>query len=173
MTGGPVEHRDAVPGGEPRASPSFGGVSNRLRCFSECHGASQPAREWQFRGHGGRISTQFPDQSLVSLQQEQDALRRELLTEQQIAEDARAALEDAEVRLARRNEELLDLRAYKRRTQPALKRALAAGSDALFATAGERLRHDVYLAWAKNVPASEKARQPLPADWTAGPEFAG
>lgn len=109
---------------------------------------------------------------LVSRQQEQDALRRELGTEQQIAEDARAALEDAEVRLARRNEELLDLRAYKRRTQPALKRALAAGSDALFATAGERLRHDVYLAWAGNVPASEKNRQPLPSDWTAGPEFA-
>lgn len=109
---------------------------------------------------------------LVSLQQEQDALRRELGTEQQIADDARAALEDAQVRLARRNEELLDLRAYRRRTQPALKRALAAGSDALFATAGERLRHDVYLAWARNVPASEKTRQPLPPDWTAGPEFA-
>lgn len=109
---------------------------------------------------------------LVSLQQEQDALRRELGAEQQIAEDARAALEDAEVRLARRNEELLDLRAYKRRTQTALKRALAAGSDALFETAGERLRHDVYLAWAKYVPASEKARQPLPSDWKAGPEFA-
>ena len=109
---------------------------------------------------------------LVSLEQEQDALRRELGTEQQIAEDARAALEDAEVRLARRNEELLDLRAYKRRTQPALKRALAAGSDALFATTGERLRHDLYLAWAKNVPASEKARQPLPSDWKAGPELA-
>ncbi len=109
---------------------------------------------------------------LVSLQQEQDALRRELGTEQQIAEDARTALEEAEARLARRKVELLDLRAYKRRTQPALKRALAAGSDALFATADERLRHDVYLAWAKNVPASEKARQPLPSDWTAGPEFA-
>ena len=109
---------------------------------------------------------------LVSLQQEQDVLRRELGTEQQIAEDARTALEEAEARLARRNVELLDLRAYKRRTQPALKRALAAGSDALFATADERLRHDVYLAWARNVPASEKARQPLPSDWTAGPEFA-
>ena len=109
---------------------------------------------------------------LVSLQQEQDALRRELGTEQQLAEDARGALEDAQVRLARRNEELLDLRAYKRRTQPALKRALAGGSDALFATAGERLRHDVYLAWANNVPGSEKARQPLPPDWRAGPQFA-
>lgn len=109
---------------------------------------------------------------LVGLQQEQDVLRRELGTEQRIAEDARTALEDAEARLARRNAELLDLRAYKRRTQPALKRALAAGSDALFATAEERLRHDVYLAWARNVPASEKARRPLPPDWTAGPDFA-
>ena len=109
---------------------------------------------------------------LVSLQQEQDALRQELGAEQQIAEDARAALEAAEARLARRNGELLDLKAYKRRTQPALKRALAAGSDALFVTAGERLRHDVYLAWAKNVPASDKARHPLPSDWTAGPELA-
>lgn len=109
---------------------------------------------------------------LAGLQQEQDVLRRELGTAQQIAEDARTALEDAEARLARRNVELLDLRAYKRRTQPALKRALAAGSDALFATADERLRHDVYLTWARNVPASEKARRPLPPDWTAGPEFA-
>ena len=109
---------------------------------------------------------------LVSLQQELDALRQELGAEQQIAENARAALEDAEARLVRRNGELLDLRAYKRRMQPALKRALAAGSDALFETAGERLRHEVYLAWARNVPASDKARQPLPADWKAGPEFA-
>ena len=109
---------------------------------------------------------------LVSLQREQDALRRELDAEHHIAEAARAALEEAAVRLARRQEELLDLRAYKRRTQPALKRALAADSDGLFATAGERLRHDVYLAWAKNVPASEKARRALPSDWTAGPGFA-
>ncbi|HEX9086157.1 MAG TPA: hypothetical protein VF867_01360, partial [Arthrobacter sp.] len=109
---------------------------------------------------------------LVSLQQEQDALRLELQAEQQIAEGARAALEVAEIRLARRQEELLNLRAYKRRTQPALKRALGAGSDGLFATAEERLRHDVYLAWAQNVPASDKAQQVLPPDWQAGPEFA-
>jgi hypothetical protein len=109
---------------------------------------------------------------LVSLQQEQDALRLELQAEQQIAEGARAALEVAEIRLARRQEELLNLRAYKRRTQPALKRAVGAGSDGLFATAGERLRHDVYLAWAQNVPASDKAQQVLPPDWQAGPEFA-
>jgi hypothetical protein len=109
---------------------------------------------------------------LVSLQQEQDALRLELQAEQQIAEGARAALEVAEIRLARRQEELLNLRAYKRRTQPALKRAPGAGSDGLFATAEERLRHDVYLAWAQNVPASDKAQQVLPPDWQAGPEFA-
>lgn len=109
---------------------------------------------------------------LVALQREQDALRLELAAEQLIAESARAALEDAEVRLGRRQEELLDLRAYKRRTQSALKRALAAGSDGLFVSAGERLRHDLYLAWAKNVPASDKARQALPWDWKAGPEFA-
>lgn len=109
---------------------------------------------------------------LVSLQREQDALRLELAAEQLIAEAARAALEDAEVRLGRRQEELLDLRAYKRRTQSALKRALAAGSDGLFVSAGERLRHDLYLAWAKNIPASDKAGQALPPDWKAGPEFA-
>ena len=109
---------------------------------------------------------------LVSLQREQDALRLELAAEQLIAESARAALDDAEARLARRQEELLDLRAYKRRTQPTLKRALAAGSDGLFVSPGERLRHDLYLAWAKNVPASDKARQSLPSDWKAGPEFA-
>ncbi|MCB5293423.1 hypothetical protein BJQ90_02872 [Arthrobacter sp. SO3] len=109
----------------------------------------------------------------VGLQQEQDALRLELAAEQQIVEGARAALEDAEARLARRQAELLELRAYKRRMQPALKRALAAaGSDGLFATAGERLRHDVYLAWAGNVPAFDKARQVLPSEWQAGPEFA-
>ncbi|MET1021231.1 MAG: hypothetical protein ABWX69_03400 [Arthrobacter sp.] len=109
---------------------------------------------------------------LVSLQQELDALRLELEAEQHIAEAARAALEDTAVRLARRQEELLELRAYKRRTQPAFKRALAADSDGLFAADEERLRHDVYLAWAKNVPASDKARQALPSDWTAGPGFA-
>lgn len=109
---------------------------------------------------------------LVALQREQDALRLELAAEKLIAESARAALEDAEVRLGRRHEELLDLRAYKRRTQSALKRALAAGSDGLFVSAGERLRHDLYLAWAKNVPASDKARQALPSDWKAGPVFA-
>jgi hypothetical protein len=109
---------------------------------------------------------------LVSLQRELDALRLELEAEQHIADAARAALQDTAVRLARRQEELLDLRAYKRRTQPALKRALAADSDGLFATDEERLRHDVYLAWAKNIPASDKARQPLPSDWTVGPGFA-
>ena len=109
---------------------------------------------------------------LVSLQRELDALRAELEAEQHIAEGARAALEVTAVRLARRQEELLDLRAYKRRTQPALKRALAADSDGLFATNEERLRHDVYLAWANNVPASDKSRQVLPSDWTAGSGFA-
>ena len=109
---------------------------------------------------------------LVSIQQEHDALRAELDAEKQIAEAAGAALEDATGRLARRQGELLDLRAYKRRTQPALKRALAADSAGLFLTNGERLRHDVYLAWAKNVPACDKARLPLPAGWTAGPRFA-
>ncbi|AOT02657.1 hypothetical protein [Arthrobacter sp. U41] len=109
---------------------------------------------------------------IVSLQRQQDALRLELAAEQLIAESARAALADAEVRLSRRQEELLGLKAYKRRTQASLKRALAADSDGLFASSGERLRHDVYLAWAKNVPASEKARQALPPGWTAGPEFA-
>ena len=109
---------------------------------------------------------------LVRLQGELDALRAELEAEQKIAEAARAELQDTAVRLARRQEELLDLRAYKRRTQTALKRALAADSDGLFATGEERLRHDVYVAWAKNVPASDKARQTLPADWTAGHAFA-
>ncbi|HEX9089826.1 MAG TPA: hypothetical protein VF867_20200, partial [Arthrobacter sp.] len=28
------------------------------------------------------------------------------------------------------------------------------------------------LAWAQNVPASDKAQQVLPPDWQAGPEFA-
>ena len=82
------------------------------------------------------------------------------------------ALEDVADRLARRQDELLDLRAFKRRTQPALKRALAADSEGLFVTDEERLRHDVYLAWAKNVPACDKARLQLPAGWTAGPQFA-
>ncbi len=162
---GAAEHdsRSAASAG-PAPKPSAALMTAQLQLEAERRKVSALQELVAAAGHAGA--------GLVSLQQEQDALRRELLTEQQIAEDARAALEDAEVRLARRNEELLDLRAYKRRTQPALKRALAAGSDALFATAGERLRHDVYLAWAKNVPASEKARQPLPADWTAGPEFA-
>jgi hypothetical protein len=108
----------------------------------------------------------------VSLQLKQDGLLAELAAEQQIAESARAALEDAEVRLSRRQEELLDLRAYKRRTQLALKRATAADSDGIFATAAERVRHDVYLAWVKNVPAVDKERQPFPTDWTVGPDFA-
>jgi hypothetical protein len=30
----------------------------------------------------------------------------------------------------------------------------------------------VYLAWARNVPAGDKARQTLPAFWTVGPDFA-
>lgn len=30
----------------------------------------------------------------------------------------------------------------------------------------------MYLAWVKNVPSSDKARQALPADWTAGSGFA-
>lgn len=109
---------------------------------------------------------------LVSVQLKQDALRAELAAEQQIAESVRAALEDAQVRLSRRQEELLDLRAYKRRTQPALKRAMGPDADGLFATAAERVRHDVYLAWARNVPAGDKERQVLPQGWMVGPEFA-
>ncbi|WP_224047777.1 hypothetical protein [Arthrobacter sp. NicSoilB4] len=109
---------------------------------------------------------------LVSLQRELDALRAELAAEQHIAEAARATLQGTAVRLARQQEELLDLRAYKRRAQPALKRALTADSEGLFAADEERLTHDVYLAWAKNVPASDKARQALPSDWTASPGFA-
>ena len=109
---------------------------------------------------------------LVSLQRAQDELRLELQAEQQIAEGARAAMEASAARLAGVQAELLDLKAYKRRTQAALKRSLVAGSDGLFATDDERLRHDVYLAWARNVPASDKTRLALPLEWKAGPEFA-
>lgn len=109
---------------------------------------------------------------LVSLQRAQDGLRLELQTEQQIAEGGRVAMEASAARLAGVQAELLDLKAYKRRTQAALKRSLVTGSDGLFATDDERLRHDVYLAWARNVPASDKTRLALPLEWRAGPEYA-
>ena len=109
---------------------------------------------------------------LVSLQRAQDDLRLELQAEQQIAEGARVAMEASAARLAGVQAELLELKAYKRRTQAALKRSLVTGSDGLFATDDERLRHDVYLAWVRNVPASDKTRQALPLEWKAGPEFA-
>lgn len=109
---------------------------------------------------------------LVSLQREQDALMLELEAERQIREASQTALEQATVRIGQRQEELLRLRAFKRLTLPALKRTLVADSDGLFATPDERLRHDVYLAWAKNVPAMDKARRTLPSDWLAGTGFA-
>lgn len=36
----------------------------------------------------------------------------------------------------------------------------------------EQMRHDVYLAWARRVPAAEKDRRPLP-HYEFGPEFLG
>ena len=96
----------------------------------------------------------------------------ELAAEQSAVSAAvRAEMDQAGARLERQRAELQRLRTNNRDTQRALKRA-AVEWDGMFETADERLRHDVYLAWAKNTPAADKARHPLPAAWTAGPEFA-
>jgi hypothetical protein len=107
---------------------------------------------------------------LVGLQQELDAHKLELAAERRNSEAARTAMDQAGARLETQRAELQRLRTNNRDTQRALKRA-ATESEGMFATADERLRHDIYLAWAKNVPPADKAARPLPATWTSAPEF--
>ena len=109
---------------------------------------------------------------LVGLRRERDALGLELAAERRDSDAVRGELEQAGARLERQSAELQRLRTNNRDTQRALKRATVEW-DEMFETADERLRHDVYLAWAKNTPAADKARCPLPPVWAAGPEFAG
>jgi hypothetical protein len=108
---------------------------------------------------------------LISLQKEHEALKLQLDTERGIANDLHGQLEAERGRADKQREELRGLRTRTREARQALKRAEADPGE-LFATLDGRLRHDVYLSWARNTPAGEKARKALPADWNAGPEFA-
>ncbi len=127
-------------------------------------GRWQPCRSWV--AAASQVGAR-----LVSIQQEHDVLRAELDAEKQIAEAAGAALEDA--RPARPE-------AGRAPRSPGLQTPDAARAQACSGRRlggavpdkGERLRHDVYLAWAKNVPACDKARLQLPAGWTAGRRLA-
>jgi hypothetical protein len=109
---------------------------------------------------------------LVTAQKEHAALILQLEAERELSAELQEALAAAGVRTERHRQELQGLRTRNREAQQALRRA-ALGSDGLFGTPGERLRHDVYLAWAKHTPAVDKAIQALPALWKAGPDFAG
>lgn len=108
---------------------------------------------------------------LVTGQKEHAALLLQLEAERELSADLQAALAAAGARTERHLQELQGLRTRNREAQQALRRA-AVDSDGLFRTPGERLRHDVYLAWAKNTPAVDKATQALPVVWKAGPDFA-
>ncbi|MGY2744846.1 hypothetical protein [Arthrobacter sp. UYCu723] len=108
---------------------------------------------------------------LVRLQQEHDELKLLLEAERELAGALHAELETERGRVAKHREDLRRLRTRNRESQQALQRA-AADSDGLFVTSDDRLRHDVYLSWARNTLPTDKARQPLPREWAAGPGFA-
>jgi hypothetical protein len=108
---------------------------------------------------------------LLRLEREVAALQEELELERRQAAASEAHLAGLAARNARQLEDLRTLRARNREMQQGLKRARDDQTGA-FETAEERVRHDIYLAWVRNVPAEDKSRFPLPAGFSMGPEFA-
>ncbi len=97
----------------------------------------------------------------LEFEAEVHGLRRELA---RFAEEQRT--HEAEVRDLRTR-----LREAKRAERRAVTTAAGAGApEAEFLDPVERFRHDVYLTWATEVPAVEKAARPLP-DYVVGPKF--
>lgn len=87
---------------------------------------------------------------------------------------AREELQAMRTRLRNQGQQL----AKEREARAAERRALRSGRGAEAGTVGpafldpeEQWRHEVYLAWVERIPASDKARLPLPAGWTVGPAF--
>lgn len=107
---------------------------------------------------------------VVANERGQDAWRRDLESARQDADRAHAELEAATARLDRQAEQLRNQRTLYRHARQSLSRAGEDPAD-WFETEEERLHHDIYLTWARNTPASDKGRLPLPSNWQAGPEF--
>lgn len=108
---------------------------------------------------------------LLRLEREVAALHEELGLERRQAAASGAHLAGLAAKNAKQLEDLRTLRARNREMQQGMKRSRDDQTGA-FETAEERVRHDIYLAWVRNVPADDKSRFPLPAGFSMGPEFA-
>jgi hypothetical protein len=108
---------------------------------------------------------------LLRLEREVAALHEELELERRQAAASEAHLAGLAAKNAKQLEDLRTLRTRNREMQQGLKRSRDDQTGA-FETAEERVRHDIYLAWVRNVPADDKSRFPLPLGFSMGPEFA-
>lgn len=108
---------------------------------------------------------------LLRLEREVAALRGELELERRHSAAVEEHLAGLAAKNARQLEDLRTLRARNREMQQALKRSRDDQNGA-FATPEEQVCHDIYMTWARNLPAEDKPRFPLPADFTIGQEFA-
>ena len=108
---------------------------------------------------------------LLRLERELAALRGELELERRHSAAGEEHMAGLAARNARQLEDLRTLRARNREMQQALKRSRDDQSGA-FASPDEQVRHDIYMTWARYIPAEDKPRFPLPAEFTIGQEFA-
>ena len=151
-------------GSDPRTRPSTALLSVQLQLEAERRKVAQLQEVAAVSGRAGA--------ELVAAQKEQGQLRLELEAARQDAGRTHAALVEAATRLDQQAEQLRNQRTRYRQVLQSLNRSAEDPAE-WFGTDEERLRHDVYLAWARNTPASEKARLRLPDRWDVGPDCAG
>lgn len=109
----------------------------------------------------------------VRLGRELVAVAQVLTAEQQ----ARRLAEEEAVSLRNRVRELIEKNRRTRERVREPREPSGVGTRArppaapVFAEPEDQLRHEVYLAWCRRIPPTDKARRPLPARWGVGPGF--
>jgi hypothetical protein len=144
-------------------SPSAALISVQLSLATE---KAEVARLQELVRAGSRAGPE-----LLRLERELVALQGELELERRQAAASGELLAGLAARNAKQLDDLRTLRARNREMQQALKRSRDDPAGA-FETVDERVRHDIYLAWVRNVPGEDKSRFPLPRAFSVGPAFA-
>jgi hypothetical protein len=158
--GGNTVTGDLAPGGPVKPSSALLSVQLQLDAARAELARLEGARGTSSQAEAGPEAVQ---RNVATLEQELELERRQVAAE-------RARNDELSTKNAKQREDLRTLRAANRRAQQALQRAT---SEALgdFATVEDRFRHELYLAWVKNIPATEKSKYPWPLSYSIGSEF--
>ena len=151
---------DPAPGGGPASLPE-----RTARGAARTLGLTVDALRARLRIENARLQ--------ASEQERDEAVRRAREIDLEL-QDAREELQSMRTRLRNQGQQL----AKEREARTADRRAARTGRAAESIDAGPAFldpalqwRHEVYLAWVDRIPASDKARRPLPSDWSVGPQF--